>query len=245
MTENAPERAQRGAEIEESGSGSRTESGTSRILVGGWTPLRSRPVQGIPMRFRRDTTSRLPPGKGRVASRPDPELDRLWREHRRFAAAIALAHLDAAADLDDVLQEVAMAFVNGVRELRDPAALRPWLRTVVVNAARSDHRRRAVRRNVESVPFDLALEVEDGRRPGVSADAEQAEALRALVDALRLLPDELREPLLLRGVDGFGQREIAEILGIPETTVETRIARARRFLRERAGRVLLQDGDHR
>lgn len=138
-----------------------------------------------------------------------------------------------------------MAFVNGVRELRDPAALRPWLRTVVVNAARSDHRRRALRRNVESAPFALALEVEDGRRPEVSADAEQAEALRTLVQTLRLLPDELREPLLLRGVDGLGQREIAEILGLPETTVETRIARARRFLRERAGQVLLRDGDQR
>ena len=48
------------------------------------------------------------------------------------------------------------------------------------------------------------------------------------------LPDGYREPLFLKAVQGLSYRNIAEILGLPETTVETRIARARRMLRDAA-----------
>lgn len=48
------------------------------------------------------------------------------------------------------------------------------------------------------------------------------------------LPDGYREPLLMKAVQGMSYREIGEVLGLPETTVETRIARGRRMLRELA-----------
>ncbi len=48
------------------------------------------------------------------------------------------------------------------------------------------------------------------------------------------LAEGYREPLLLKAVQGLSYREIGRILGLPETTVETRIARARRQLRELA-----------
>jgi RNA polymerase sigma-70 factor (ECF subfamily) len=48
----------------------------------------------------------------------------------------------------------------------------------------------------------------------------------------RNLPDEYREPLLLRAVRGLSYRQIADILSVPITTVETRLVRARRMLRE-------------
>jgi DNA-directed RNA polymerase specialized sigma24 family protein len=46
------------------------------------------------------------------------------------------------------------------------------------------------------------------------------------------LPDGYREPLLLRCVQGMGYRQIGEVMGLPETTIETRIARGRRMLRD-------------
>jgi RNA polymerase sigma-70 factor (ECF subfamily) len=51
------------------------------------------------------------------------------------------------------------------------------------------------------------------------------------------LDEGYREPLLLRCVQELSYREIGEILGLPETTVETRIARGRRMLREAATRA--------
>lgn len=58
-----------------------------------------------------------------------------------------------------------------------------------------------------------------------------------LLDLARGLPEGYREPLLLRCVKGMSYREIAKVLELPETTIETRIARGRRMLRELASRT--------
>ena len=55
------------------------------------------------------------------------------------------------------------------------------------------------------------------------------------------LPDAYREPLLLKAVHGMRSRHIAEIMGIPEATVDTRVSRARRMLRELVGEDEAQD----
>jgi hypothetical protein len=49
------------------------------------------------------------------------------------------------------------------------------------------------------------------------------------------IPEGYREPLLLKCVRGLSYRAISELLGLPETTIETRIARGRRMLRDMAG----------
>jgi RNA polymerase sigma-70 factor (ECF subfamily) len=50
------------------------------------------------------------------------------------------------------------------------------------------------------------------------------------------LPDGYREPLLLKAVEGLSYRQIGEIMDLPETTIETRVARGRRMLRDLASR---------
>jgi RNA polymerase sigma-70 factor (ECF subfamily) len=57
------------------------------------------------------------------------------------------------------------------------------------------------------------------------------EARRAMAAANRL-PEEYREPLLLRCVRGMSYKQIADLMGVPVTTIETRLARARRMVRE-------------
>src|SRR5262245_52860470 len=148
----------------------------------------------------------------------------LWREHRAWIAASLIARGARAADLEDLLQETALAFVRHLPTLRDAASLRPWLRALAANALRTEHRKSAVRarrRSDEDVRTIAAGETPDARE-----DAQCALA------RLRALPPEYAEPLLLRCVRGLSQREIAATLGLPETTVETRLVRARRLLRE-------------
>jgi RNA polymerase sigma-70 factor (ECF subfamily) len=79
------------------------------------------------------------------------------------------------------------------------------------------------------------------------ASTERPEQVRA-ADAIELierLAPEYRDPLLLRCVRGLSQREIAGILDLPETTIETRLARGRRLLRDAfcAGSSLPERGD--
>lgn len=151
----------------------------------------------------------------------------LWLRHRRFVATVLLAH-GAARDLDDLLQEVALRMTRSLGELADAARLRPWLRAIARNVAIDHGRQAAAARPLQALPPLGAEPLFDAPTQEQHRD-ELEQALRDLDD----LDPTYREPLLLRAVDGLSQREIAIALDLPETTVETRLARARRWLRER------------
>lgn len=162
-----------------------------------------------------------------------PALEALWQEHRRWVAVVLLAHKPRETDVDDLLQEVARVVVSRICEVRDPGAFKPWLRTVAINLARTSGRRvrpgtwwNAAARNREGLG-------ERDRRDGstTSAALEEGRRLLALAEQLE---EGYREPLLLKAIRGMSYRQIGELLGLPETTVETRIARGRRMLRELA-----------
>jgi RNA polymerase sigma-70 factor (ECF subfamily) len=169
-------------------------------------------------------------------------LHQLWGRNRRWVAAIILAHKPRWADVEDLLQEVGVAIVRKVGELRDPAAFKPWLRTVAINAARAAARDKAGKfRRV-----GLMMEEEGGGTSGVLARVvggeaetfggrgEASEEARRLMELAMELPEGYREPLLLRCVRELSYRQIGELVGLPESTIETRIARGRRMLRELA-----------
>lgn len=63
---------------------------------------------------------------------------------------------------------------------------------------------------------------------------EDREEGRRLLELAMELPEGYREPLLLKTLRDLSYRQIGELVGLPETTVETRIARARKMLREMA-----------
>jgi RNA polymerase sigma-70 factor (ECF subfamily) len=153
------------------------------------------------------------------------------------------------ADLDDLLQDVALAVVRKGAEVRDPEAFRPWLRTVAINAARLAARKGALRETATSLeafsgdPGNAGVAViarigsgsaDTHDRVGAADLATLDEEGQRLVELARTLPDGYGEPLLLKAVHGMSYREIGQVLGLPETTVETRIARGRRMLREAA-----------
>lgn len=150
----------------------------------------------------------------------------LWRENRRWIAAVLLAHKSPDDHLEDLLQEVAMTLVRQVGSVRDPGNVRAWLRTVAINAARASARSSRVRpwhRRGDPVPQDRAAPSRD--------EAALDDEARALLAAAATLPELYREPLLLRAVHGMTGRQIGAIMDLPDATVETRIARARRMLR--------------
>lgn len=157
----------------------------------------------------------------------------LWRQHRRWVAAVLLAHMPRGADLDDLLQSVALALVREIDEIRGgDGAVRPWLRTVAINAARAAGRKGAVRaRGLQRVAQASAGERFEHTPDEAGVTGEEGRRLMAL--ALEL-PEKYREPLLLRCVHGMSYRQIGEVTGLPESTIETRIARGRRMLREAA-----------
>lgn len=160
------------------------------------------------------------------------EVGAVWQVHRRWIAAVLLAHMSNDADLEDLLQEVALVVMKKLHQLQDPNRLRPWLRSVAINAARGSARKQNAGLKLVTLEgeesFDPIDEVQPRRELHETTRVELAHVLRLV----RQLSPEHREPLLLKGVDGLSQREIADALEISEDAVESRIARARRKLRE-------------
>lgn len=157
----------------------------------------------------------------------------VWDQHRRWVAALILAYKPREADLEDLLQEVAMTFVRRINELREPEAFKPWLRSVSINAARLAGRKQTLsRKHGRRLRLLVERETDAPVEPDVAV--AQREDAQRLLDLAMGLPETYREPLLLRCMQGMSYREIGQITGLPETTIETRIARGRRMLREKA-----------
>ncbi|MEZ6242500.1 MAG: sigma-70 family RNA polymerase sigma factor [Phycisphaerales bacterium] len=157
-------------------------------------------------------------------------LRRVWQEHRRWVAAILIAYKPKGADLDDLLQIVAVQLVRKLRELREPEAFRPWLRTVAINVARAEGRKTTRATPVLRLTRDEDAPPTDSGAP----DPAQLEEAGRLLELASRLPDAYREPLLLRCLRGMSYRQIGAVMDLPETTIETRIARGRRMLRDMA-----------
>ena len=157
----------------------------------------------------------------------------IWKTHRRWIAAVLIAHKPRQVDVEDLLQEVALSVVQKINQLDDPSALKPWLRMVAINAARATGRKQTRRRGLLRLvrPGVPGESVSDITTNEMKERQQRARKLGLLIDQL---PDNYRECVLLRCARGMSHRQISDVTGLPETTVETRIARGRRMLRELA-----------
>ncbi len=147
----------------------------------------------------------------------------LFARHYDAVWRVALSVTTTRAAADDVAQS---AFERAFRSLRDwsgEGEFGAWLRRIAVNQA-LDHLRRARRRTAAEIPLDAVTpEWEDS-----SPDPEVAAAIR------RLDPDR-RTVVVLHHWHGYTLQEVADMLGIPAGTAQSRLARAMRDLRERLG----------
>jgi RNA polymerase sigma-70 factor (ECF subfamily) len=139
-------------------------------------------------------------------------------------------------EAEDLAQEAFIRAWKSIGGFRGDATFRTWLYRIATNVIQSHLRRRSRRRRWWGPSLD---ERPDDRRgehsamdPSVPSTIEDDVARRQEIDrALATLPPELRIAVTLRDVHGFDYREIAEMLGVPIGTVESRIFRARKRLR--------------
>ena len=183
------------------------------------------------------------------ARRGDREAQQeLWRAHRRWVAAIILAHRPRTVEVEDLLQDVAVKFVSKIHTLRDDRAFRPWLRQIALNVCRGAARSTKSLLRFAGPYRDDTDKVDPGSiSEPVSPDHDaphqlaQLDAAQRLLEQALSLPMTYREPLLLRCVRALSYQQISEVLDLPITTVETRLARARRMLREEVGEEFPKD----
>jgi len=133
---------------------------------------------------------------------------------------------------EDVVQETLIRAWKSREELKDPAAARPWLFTIV----RREHARLYERKRLPLVDVDSVEALGD---PALATEGDAG--LDDLRRAIMQLPDEYREPLVLQVLGGFTTAEIASQLQLTQAAVLTRLFRARNRLRTIYGLAPAED----
>ncbi|MGH7510764.1 MAG: RNA polymerase sigma factor [Gemmatimonadales bacterium] len=170
------------------------------------------------------------------STRPARAFEEIFAEHldALFRTALRLCRGNEA-DAEDLLQDSALRAFTGFDQLRDPAAARAWLFTILtrthLNRMRSAGRRvEATSADLDESAFEAALaEWIPMRSP--AEEVERRQLAEQLARALDQLGDELRAAVWLVDVEGFTQREAAGMQDVPEGTIASRLFRARRQLR--------------
>lgn len=156
-------------------------------------------------------------------------LDALYRTALRLCGG-------RESDAEDLLQEAALRAFRGFSRLRRQEAGRAWLFTILArthfNRIRGAERRRETMvSDLDEGAFEAALE-----RWGHSTTLEETLARRELREtleaALNRLPAPLQTVVWLVDGEGFRLREVADMLGVPQGTVASRLYRGRSKLRE-------------
>ena len=153
---------------------------------------------------------------------PEARFEALYREYAADVYRYALAIMRNPADAEDVTQAT---FLNAWRAFsagEEPRAPQNWFISIAHNVCRLRVRTRS--RRPQEVEFEPAL---------AEAPATEGPSAQDVLDALAELPLNQRAALVMRELEGRPYEEIAEVLGVSRSAVETLIFRARRSLRVR------------
>lgn len=160
-------------------------------------------------------------------------FDQLVRRYQDPVFGMAARFTRGRADAEDVAQEVFLKVFRGLAGFKGEAKFSTWLYRVTFNLC-ADWLRRNRTPGRKAASLDEAAEVRDGRvdLEGSLLASEQRERVNRALDAL---DERYRSVIVLAYYQKLPYEEIAAILEVPVKTVETRLYRARKILREALG----------
>jgi RNA polymerase sigma-70 factor (ECF subfamily) len=156
------------------------------------------------------------------------ELYRRYHDQLLFAARMRLgSRLRAFVQSEDIFQSVARDAFLALRrfEYRGPGSLERYLRQMVLNKIRDQADMAGAQKRAGAVPLDAELADSLAAR-GSEPHYHDEAAYERLEHALSALPEELREILLLRKIDGLTSQEVAERTGKTDAAVRKAMSRA-------------------
>jgi RNA polymerase sigma factor (sigma-70 family) len=161
-----------------------------------------------------------------VARRDEDAFAVLVRRHGPMVLGVCHRVLGNAADTEDAFQATFLVLVHKAASLTGRAVLGDWLhgvaRRVALNA-----RRAAARRRIKEQAMG---------RPEAQGDEPRNDWLPLLDEELSRLPEKYRLPIVLCELEGKARQEAARLLGWPEGTVASRLARGRTLLARQLAR---------
>jgi RNA polymerase sigma-70 factor (ECF subfamily) len=155
----------------------------------------------------------------------------LVKRHQGPLFNFALRHVGSSAAAEEVVQDAFVRVVKSVGEFKHESRFTTWLYTIARNLCVDEARKRVHRRHA-SLDQPQRSDGSDGptlgeqttdRAPGVERAAVSSEIRARIAEAIEQLPDEQREVFLLREISNLPFKEIADIVGVSENTIKSRM----------------------
>jgi len=174
-------------------------------------------------------------------------FDLLVLKYQHKIAKLIMRYVRDPSEALDVSQEAFIKTYRALPKFRGDSAFYTWLYRIAINTAKNHlvaMKRRPVDFEVDLQDpdsYDMNARLQDTDTPDRIA---QREELRETVeDAIAALPDELREAIILREIEGLSYEEIARAMDCPVGTVRSRIFRAREAIEGRIGPLIRNNED--
>jgi RNA polymerase sigma-70 factor (ECF subfamily) len=166
-------------------------------------------------------------------------FEELVRRYQKRMFNIAYRITGDNQDSAEGVQDAVVAGYRNLRNFRGEARFTTWLSTIVVNLSRNRLRQIKTRAHREMLTVDDPVETNDGAVNSEPASYEMSileklqnrELRQEIQECMQLLDSEFREVIVLRDMQGFSYREIAEMLKVAVGTIKSRLSRARESMR--------------
>ena len=157
-----------------------------------------------------------------------PDFERLYRNTYRRILGTLITLVRDRATAEDCAQETYERAYRNWAQWKPDAPVEAWLHRIAINVAISDRRHQRLRQATELV--------RRLGRPAPGPDPSTVAEQSDLVRAIKKLPTRQAAALVLRHFHGYSNREIAAAIAVPEQTVASRLAAARKQLQAVLGR---------
>lgn len=166
----------------------------------------------------------------------------LVSKYQRRIEAVVYSMVENRSDILDIVQETFLRAYRGIEEFRGDSAFFSWLFRIAQNTAKNHliaRTRRLPETDIDSnvAAFLMEHNVEALDSPESLLLRDEIE--RQIFKTIEALPDELREAITLREIEGLSYEEIAVKVGVPIGTVRSRLYRAREIVDESIRPLLL------
>jgi len=154
-------------------------------------------------------------------------FDRIVKQYSADIATLTNRLLGWPGDVEDVTQDIFLAAYLGLKKFRCECSLKSWLFTITINKCRTNRYKRWLRLRRLLQEIDKVLLSSDSEEKDMDADE-----FRQVRRAVAALPAKYREPIVLRYLHEINNDKISRILGITKNTLNVRLNRARKLLKE-------------
>ncbi len=167
----------------------------------------------------------------RLFSKKNKQLDfeTLAAEQERQVYATCYHMLGNREDALDCAQETMLRAYRAFDSFRQDASFATWITRIAMNVCTDALRKRRPVVSLDALREESHFDVSDPA-PTAYAQLEQKERMRLLREGLDQLPEDMRQMIVLRDVQGLSYDQIASILQVPLGTVKSRVSRAREKL---------------